>query len=187
MFLSIWTTCQYILKSDFTSPSLFHLSRWPFWLLSACALRVLRWLYQNLHWPLVHILWSLLDYFLLFKNCQNVCIFVFLNVPLRKISRSRFISLRFHDFSYHPFLSVKPQNLLSIGQFSPHVCKLGLGLSTRALARLGLLPAWRGSPWPAWEHVQAWLSSHCFVISFVQINLARVSFHLLLFFKSKVS
>ena len=73
---SIWTTCQYILKSgDFTSPSLFHLSQWPFWLLSACALRVLGWLYQNLHWPFVHIFWSLLDYFLLFKNCQNDCIF----------------------------------------------------------------------------------------------------------------
>ena len=55
---------------------------------------------------------------------------IFLHVPLRKISRSRFISLRFQDFSYHPFLAVKPQNLLSIGQFSPRVCKLGLRLTT---------------------------------------------------------
>ena len=63
---------------------------------------------------------------------------VFLHVPLRKISRSRFISLRFQDFSYHPFLAVKPQNLLSIAWFSPRVCKLGLRLTTRTLARLGL-------------------------------------------------
>ena len=92
--------------------------------------------------------------FLIFKivrmnNGRNTIVFsVFLNVSLRKIFRSRFISLRFQGFSYHIFLAIKPQNLLSIDQ-SPRVCKQGLGLTAWALARLGLLLAWRGSPWPA--------------------------------------
>lgn len=68
MFTNIWTTCQYILKSgDFMSPSLLHSSRWPVWPLSARALRVLGWLYQNLHWPFIHVLWLLLDYFWFLK------------------------------------------------------------------------------------------------------------------------
>ena len=72
-------------------------------------------------------------------NGRNTVVFsVFLNVPLRRISRIRFISLRFPDFSY----LVKPQKLPSIGQFSPRVCKLGLGLTARALARWAC--CWRG-------------------------------------------
>lgn len=125
--------------------------------------------------------------FLIFKIVRmNTIVFsVFLNVSLRKIFRSRFISLRFQGFSYHIFLAIKPQNLLSIDQ-SPRVCKQGLGLTAWALARLDLLLAWRGSPWPAWERIQAWLSIHLFARSLVQVNLARMSFNLL-FLKSEVN
>ena len=83
-------------------------------------------------------------------NGRNTIVFsVFLNVPLRKVSRSRFTSLRFRDFSHHPVLAVMPQNLLSIGQFSSRVCKLGLGLTARASARWAC--CWRGGA-PRGQH-----------------------------------
>lgn len=50
------------------------------------------------------------------NNVSNTLYFLYflLTFYLRKTSRSRFVSLRFQSFSYHTFLSNKPQNLLSI-------------------------------------------------------------------------